>query len=305
LSDIDLPGSDAPLQAYLDIAHAYYREDRLDAAMAVVSDAFDRQGWPAGLWTEFYNELVCENDARNAADLRRVDGKLAIELPRDEPLSTHERLTTIALEARKQVGGMLGAGYLRPVIVTVFLPDAAVDFIIGSHGYVAHKSETDKICLPYDILLSEEEMMDALVHEFSHVASFELAPGGPARWLGEGLATYMCGDLSTPRAKSFIRQGVKDGRLLNISRLEGVFTSSELYMDDHRTVETAYYLAGSLVAWWVERRGLDSVRRALIRIGDGMSERKAVSSTTGMSLRQMTREWRSSMQRSGRARPTQ
>lgn len=304
MSDIDLPGIDAPLHAYLDIAYAYYMQDRLDAAMAVVTDAFDRQGWPAGLWTEFYNELVCENDARNASDLRQVDDKLSIELSRNEPAGLYERLKAIALEARDEVGSALGIEYLRPVMVTVFLPDAAVDFIIGSHGYVARKAEIDKICLPYDILSSEEETMDALVHEFSHVATFELVRGEPTRWLGEGLAIYMSGDLSTSRAKSLIRQGVKDGKLLRISRLDGAFSSAKLYKDDPKTVETAYYLSGSFVAWWIERKGLASVREALVRIGEGMSERRAIGRAAGMSLWQMGREWRRFMQQTGRARST-
>ena len=302
MSDIDLPGIDAPLHAYLDIAYAYYMQDRLDAAMAVVTDAFDRQGWPAGLWTEFYNELVCENDARNASDLRQVDDKLSIELSRDEPAGSYERLKAIALQARDEVGRALGVEYLRPVIVTVFLPDAAVDFIIGSYGYVAHKAEMNKICLPHDILLSEEETMDTLVHEFSHVAAFELVRGEPTRWLGEGLATYMCGGLSTSRAKSLIRQGVKAGKLLSISRLDGVFASAKLYKDDPKTVETAYYLSGSFVAWWIERKGLASVREALVRVGEGMSERRAIGRAAGMSLRQMGREWRCFIEQTGRAR---
>lgn len=302
MNDTELPGIDAPLQAYLEIAEAYYQQDRLDAAMAVVLDAFTRQGWPAGLWTEFYNELVCENDARNASDPYQVDDKLSIELSRAEPMSTRERLRTIALEARAMIGEKLGVEFLRPVIVTVFLPDAAVDFIIGSHGYVPHKTDIDKICLPYDTLESREETMDTLVHEFSHVAVSELARGGPARWLDEGLATYMCGDLSTPRAKSLIRQGVKNASLLGISRLQGVFASSDMYKDDPKEVETAYYLAGSFVAWWAEQKGLASVREALVRIGEGMGERKAIGKAAGMSLWQMDRKWRRFMQLGGRQR---
>lgn len=292
MNEPDIPGIHAPLRAYLELAEGYYSQDKLDVAMAVVEDAFKGQGWPAGPWNEFYNRLVCEKDARDASDLYKVDDKLSIELPREEPADMRRELAARALEARENVGKLLQVEYLRPVMITVFLPDAALDYIIGAHGYVGNKTDFDKICLPYDTLSSREETLDALIHEFTHVASYELARGSTARWLGEGLATYMCGDLSTRRAKSLIREGVEDGELLNIDHLEGVLDSRDLFKDDPKKVTAAYYLSGSFVAWWVQLRGLANVREALVYIGEGMSNDAAIGKAAGMSLRQMERQWR-------------
>ena len=303
MEDEEQPGARAPLQAYLEIAYEYYMQDRLDAAMTVALDAFERAGWPPGLWTAFYNELVCEKDAREASVIHKVDEGLSIELPQSEPADVYENLKVLALEARERVGKLLGVDYHRPVMNTVFLPDAPVDFIVGSHGYVSHKVGLDKICMPYETLRSRRETVDTLLHEFSHVAAYELAADALPRWLGEGLATYLCGDLSSRHCRSVIGAAVRSRRMLGAGRLEATLNSADLRKEDPDQVEAAYYVSGSLVAWWVERAGLASVRDVLARIGQGQGLNRAIRKAAGMSLRSMEREWRRELYKTHGSRP--
>lgn len=296
MEDEQKVGLGAPLRAYLDLAFRYYEEDRLDASMHVVLDAFESTGWPDGLWTAFYNELVCEKDARDAAALHQVDERLSIELPRGEPVEVGEALKGLALQARTQVGELLEVEYLRPVMVTVFLPEAPVDFIVGSHGYVSHKAGLEKVCIPHDTILDRDAARDTLIHEFSHVAAYELAGDALPRWPNEGLATYLCGDLTTRHGKLTIRKAAREGRLLKVSRLESVLNSADKYKADPDAMDAAYLLSGSLVAFWTGQYSLASVREALVRIGQGESVKRAIRGAAGVSLGRLEHGWRCTLQ---------
>lgn len=282
----------APLGAYLQIAENFYREDKLDAAMQVVSDAFGTVGWPPGLWTAFYYELISEKDARDSATLHQIDEQLSIELDRNAPEEAYNELRVNALEARKKVEELLGVELKKPVVITVFLPDAPLDFIVGSHGYFTPKFTINKICIPQSNISS----LHTLIHEFTHAASHELAGREVPSWLEEGLATYVCGDLSNRHVRFVISTVAKNGKLLSISHIENALNSSDLRKDNPGIVEDAYYLAGSLVSYWAERFGFESVCETLVKIGDGQDIEKAFHSVTGTSLRDLERDWRDSLE---------
>lgn len=292
MDDDGLFPTEAPLQAYLDLAQHYYLEDRLDAAMQVVTDAFQAAGWPAGSWTAFFNELQCEKDARDASEIHKVDGLLSVELDRLAPEPVLRALKSSAAEARRSVGELLRVELRRPVLVTVFMPDAPVDFIFGSHGYVSHKIGLDKICIPHDTLEPPEELEDALVHEFSHVAAHELAGEELPVWLDEGLATYLCGELSDRHVRFVVSTAARSRQMLNLERLAGLLVSPDERKDNPSRVSAAYFVTGSFVEFWVERHGIESVRDALVRIGKGQRPDRAVHKATGTPLREIEREWR-------------
>ena len=289
--EIEYP-PDAPLEAYLRIAEEFHREDRLDLAMRVVDDAFKAKGWVPGLWTAFYNELRCEKDARDAALLRRVDDRLTIELQRDAPPSLFQKLRWRALSARQEVERVLSIGLSRPVMITVFLPDAPVGFIVGSYGYVSRKTELDKICLPYRAVVSPGELRDALEHEFTHVAVGQLGGKDVPHWLDEGLATYASGELSGPRAQPVIEKAAREKKMLRLSWIERTLNSADARKDAPADVTAAYYLAAGFVSFWVERHGIESVRGALAAMGEGASVEAAVRRSAGVSLSRLEGEWR-------------
>ncbi|OFX16211.1 MAG: hypothetical protein A2Z18_02650 [Armatimonadetes bacterium RBG_16_58_9] len=264
----------------------------MDLAMQVVTDAFESEGWPEGLWTEFYNELTCEKDARDASSSEKIADNLTIELHRYATPSAREMLKSVALESRVKVARMLQVEFARPVIVTVFLPDAAVDFISGSHGYVAHKTGLDKICIPHSNLRSQSELESTLVHEFTHVAARELAGDRLPSWLNEGLATYLCGDLSSVPRRDIDATASRYPELVRTSHLEGALISVDMRKDDPDRVDAAYFLAASFLEHWVSRHGLESVRETLVQIGRGRGVARAVGQATGAPPRALERDWR-------------
>lgn len=280
---------DAPLQAYLALAEKYYTEDRLDLAMRVVQDAFAHEGWQPGLWTAFFNELQCEYDARMASDIRQVDEKLSIELPRTEPEYTADFLTQAAVESREKVRGVLGAEFNTPVMVTIFLPDAPAQFIVGTYGYVMHKTGLDKICLPNYTMQSKTEIRNALTHEFAHVANHELVQRELPHWLDEGIAEYVEGMPPESVIRSAAAQYPK---LLSLSRAEGAFDNPDLRKDEPGKVIAAYKLSASFIDWWIKQFGLPTLHQALNNIKEGQRVDRAIGHATGHSLRSMERDWR-------------
>ncbi len=185
----------ASLNGFLEIVSKLYEDDELEVAVQAVNDAFKTTGWPAGTWTGFYNQLVCEYDARMASDRRELARNLVIELSRAAPPQTHRAVESAALEAFERTQQLLRMEFARTVMVTVFLPDAAIDFIHGEHGYATDKTHLDKICIPWRAIEPRERCLSVLLHEFCHVAQYHLAEGRSIpNWLGEGLAMYAGGE---------------------------------------------------------------------------------------------------------------
>lgn len=287
----DLPG-EAPMLAYMELVERYYNEDRLDAAMQVAEDAFERVGWQPGGWTALFNEVVCEKDARDASTPVQADSNLTLEVPQTAPPEILANVRDAASEARRVVGEALGVEWVRPVTITVFLPDAAVDFIFGSYGYVSHKTTLDKICLPHDTVDTKREATDALTHEFSHVATFELAHAAPPEWLDEGIATYLSRELSFRRSRFVISTAARTGRMTSLRRIEGVLTNPDERKDNPEMVSAAYLLSGSFIDFWVTRHGLPTLRDALLRLREDDNIDRAVRHATGETLGHIERGWR-------------
>jgi len=286
----------APLWAYLRIVESFYRDDELDVAMQAAQDSFKKRGWLEGSWTDFFNTLTCEKDARDASIRHRVDDNLTIELSRDASEQMYENLKEAALRARALVQDALGFEFVRPIIITIFLPDAPLPYISSRYGYVSHKTHVEKICLPWDVAWSSSVSPVALVHEFTHIAEYQLALGNSIpQWLSEGLSVYVSHEARTDRCKRLAESDKKYEHLFSTDRMNGVLSSRDLRKDDPALVSAAYEFAGNLVMWWVERKGIKSVREAFKRISEGQSTERAISAAMGMSIGRMEHEWRESV----------
>lgn len=296
------PYAGGSLEAYLELAQEYYARDDLDRAVRVVEDAFESRGWPPGEWTEFYNALQCEKDARDASSVYPVDELLSIELDRTAPRGLRESIASAALEARERVAGVLEVEFARPALITVFLPDAPLEFISGPHGYVERKRDVDKICLPRQDVESPREAYSALVHEFAHAAAGALAGEDLPAWMDEGLAEHIEDRADDRQSRFIMNSAARSGRLLSVDALESTLGSRDLRVDSPATVEAAYLLARSLIGLWVERFGLKSVRRALELIGEGQSPQSAVRAAAGVSLAELERAWRDRLRPRGESR---
>lgn len=281
------------LSGYLQIVQKLYMDDQLDVALRAAHDAFEATGWPEGGWTDFYNSLVCEKEARDASAVHKLDSTLTIELARDAPETVYEDLKSAVLDARKRVSDMLEVELKHRCVITVFLPGALLEFISASYGYAVRKTNLSKICLPWECLQSRQRALRTLTHEFSHVFNYELTEGKDLPpWLGEGLALYLCGDVSDDKCRRLIESDARFERLLAIDRLDGALSSNSLRKDDPDLVSAAYMLAGSLVAWWVEKKGLHSLRDAIVMIGGGWNATLATYAAAKTSLRSIEHGWR-------------
>lgn len=285
--------SGAALGGYLEIVDKLYMDDRLDVALRAAHDAFEATGWPAGGWTEFYNRLVCEKEARDLSVVYKLDSTLTIEISRDAPDAVRDGLKSAALDARQNVTGLLEIELKIPCVVSVFLPDAPLEFISGSYGYAMRKTNISKICLPWETVQSRERALQTLTHEFAHVACYELLEGkDEPSWLAEGLALYLCDDVSDEECRQLVRSDPKFARLLSMSHLQTALSSNDMRKDDPELVDAAYKLAGSLVAWWVAKKGLRSVRDAMVMMARGWNATLATYAAAEMSPHGIEHGWR-------------
>jgi len=291
--------SDAPLSAYLELAHKYFAEDDLDTAMKVVRDAFAEVGWQPGEWTEFYNELRCEYEARKTSVRRRVDDSLSIEIDRSSPPSAFGILRSAAVDAREIVRSALEVALVDPVLITVFRPDAPLDFIVGRYGYVSRKNGLDKICIPGGYWRSYPEAYATFIHEFAHVAVESIGGRAVPRWLDEGTAEYVEGTLRADRIASAAECAANYPRLADIRAIEIALGSRDLFVDDPDMVDAAYALAGSLVTWIVEKFGIARLKDVMMRIGQGDDPKRAFSRPPAVPIKRVQNEWLKSLKLSG------
>lgn len=108
-----------------------------------------------------------------------------------------------------------------------------------------------------------------LWHEFCHVVTLELTRNRMPRWLSEGISVYEerqanpgWGQRMNPR----FRQMVLDGELTPIGRLSSVFLSPKSALH----VQFAYFQSALVVEFLVETYGLDTLRRILRDLADGL-----------------------------------
>jgi hypothetical protein len=280
---------DAPLSAYLEIAQHHYMEDDLDLAMQVIRDAFENAGWYPGPWTGFFNELRSEKEARDAAAVHRVDDKLTIEIPRMAPLTSYRSLRAAALIARKTVSDFFDLELEVPVIITIFLPDAPMEFTSGEYGYMASKHHLNKICLPYETT----QYLQGLLHEFTHAAVHEVAGEDPPAWLNEGLAEYISRGVSLEGEHCEPTREIAEKEEVGIGDLNVWLNSSELRKDDPDRVSAAYDLAGTLVGYLIETYGKQSVVSLLEQIGNGVDSGRALRRVCRKGVGGLEEDWRS------------
>jgi tetratricopeptide (TPR) repeat protein len=107
-----------------------------------------------------------------------------------------------------------------------------------------------------------------LWHEFCHVVTLNLTRNRMPRWLSEGISVYEelqqdphWGQHMNPQ----YRQIIQEGGLTPIGELSGAFLSPASSQD----LQFAYYQSALVVTFLVEHFGFDTLKRLLIRLGDG------------------------------------
>jgi len=118
--------------------------------------------------------------------------------------------------------------------------------------------------------------LDVLVHELSHRYVDELSYSRAPRWLAEGLAQWVGGDLSPSQAERLAALG-SDGRLA-WAELDEAFLSRA---GDPAELAEVYLQAHGAVRWLIARHGLDRIMVLLGLLRAGREPRAALGLAYG------------------------
>lgn len=128
-------------------------------------------------------------------------------------------------------------------------------------------------------------------HEISHVLLHQATENPfnePPTWLDEGLAT-VAQEVADPAYPSLVRAAAKEGRL------EPVRTLNAQFPYDADTARLAYAQSQGLVEFIQDTYGPDGLARLIAVFRDGVSYDQAVRQALGVSLDQLDRAWRDSL----------
>ncbi|GAA5507002.1 beta-barrel assembly-enhancing protease [Novipirellula caenicola] len=119
-----------------------------------------------------------------------------------------------------------------------------------------------------------------LWHEFCHVVTLEKTKNRMPRWLSEGISVYeermrnpTWGESMTPQ----YREMILNESLTPVSKLSSAFLSppSALHL------QFAYYESSLVIEFLIEKHGIESLKMALVSLGDGLSIDDALTRSVG------------------------
>ncbi len=138
----------------------------------------------------------------------------------------------------------------------------------------------------------------ALVHELTHVAVHQATDnpyGEVPRWLNEGLAMYMEGDLESPYA-SALNQAIKENRLFSLRSLSS-------YPGDPRQVTLYYAESYSVVKYLIDNFGREKMAQLMATFKEGTTQETALTQVLGLSTEGLDAQWRESLGAKAKASP--
>lgn len=132
-----------------------------------------------------------------------------------------------------------------------------------------------------------DAMRRLVTHELTHVAldmKMRATRGEPPRWLHEGLAQWMEGDIPAGR-KDALGRAIVENRLLTLDELEDAFTG------DRATVDLAYAQSYTLVAFMLDTGPPGALGRYLHHLMETGDEMLALQRAMGRPLEAVERSW--------------
>ena len=129
-------------------------------------------------------------------------------------------------------------------------------------------------------------------HELTHVAlDMKMSPSGgePPRWLHEGLAQWMEGDMPAVQ-KDILGRAAVAGELLGLDELEPAFSGKR------ETVDLAYAQSMGLVSFMVDNGPDGVIGNFLQYLSDGGDAQVSLRRAMGLPLSAIERRWLSDMQ---------
>ena len=222
-----------------------YRLDRLDEAYR---EAVDLGAGTMGYGLGTFRLIEAEWHTRRRSQTRKVNGWLSLEfIP--EAVQHASDLERVVVAAFEEAAGRLGLTQGAPTLVTILAEEANTPWSPGRHGFCTPKASFAKVCIPFDLLADPAELGAALRHEYAHVLSQDAAAGLCPRWLDEGIAMQVGGELSQDA-----RRGFGNGSLawLDPFHLDAAFGKDRESEDGRRIVSLAYQQSAWLGAYLVD-----------------------------------------------------
>jgi hypothetical protein len=134
------------------------------------------------------------------------------------------------------------------------------------------------------------ELYRTLRHELAHLVLHQAVRVRVPLWFAEGYAAWAAGEWERLGALE-LNLAVVRGAVPSLDQLNGALRASE------STADAAYALAASAVVELARRNPSNSLQPLMERLRAGEAFDEVVQATTGLTLAQFEREWRSSLRR--------
>jgi hypothetical protein len=137
---------------------------------------------------------------------------------------------------------------------------------------------------------STKPLAQIMTHELTHNAVFYI--GGPEvpKWLQEGLAVFVAGQLH-PGAQREVMQQVASGERDSLEEINGIFTGLASLAD----VGAGYELTGSVVKFMVDQYSFQNVQQILVELRSGRNLDQALTAAIGTDSKGLEAAWNQSL----------
>jgi tetratricopeptide (TPR) repeat protein len=205
-----------------------------------------------------------------------------LKMPANEWPVYGQRALHLLEEAHQTLTQRYQLPLTRPVLVEFF--PSQQDFAIRTFGNLGGQGilgacfgSVITMNSPGSLGHGRNNWESTLWHEFCHVVTLTATKNRMPRWLSEGLSVYEESQRDPawgiPLSSSF-RQMILDGDATPVSRLSQAFLSPK--SSEHLML--AYYQAGQIVAYLVDKHGPDSLLNIIHDLAAGTSVNNAITS---------------------------
>lgn len=273
--------------AYQFLGELYYRRDDLDLAIASWEKAVALNPSAENLRARL--ERIRKEYSAEKEFNRDVTSHFQIKFDGRERIDTGRIVLRVLEDAYHEVGRALS-----------YYPDREIQVLLYSGQQFQEVTDAPgwsggiydgKIRIPVGGIEQETPgLRRILYHEYTHAVVRAITPRCPT-WLNEGLAQYFEGRQLDPRQKNTLRRMAQEGKLPQLSSLEGSFMGM-----DTAHAGQAYALSLSAVRYIVESAGMYRIRYVLDELASGANASKALGNGLTLSPEELERGWRQSLE---------
>ncbi|MCB1086616.1 MAG: hypothetical protein KDM63_06195 [Verrucomicrobiae bacterium] len=267
------------LPAKLQLAHDFLRLGDEETAFKLAAEVSEADPYDV----LSYNLTVLRDEIAKFVTLQSPD--FTIRMPAREAEIYGDHAMAMLTEAKQVLCAKYGLELDHPVLVE-FFPEQQ-DFAIRTFGNLggtgilgACFGTVVTMNSPGGMAHSRNNWEATLWHEFCHVVTLSVTHNKMPRWLSEGISVYeelqrnpVWGQRMTQEYRKMI---LEDDALTPISELSGAFLNPE--SGEH--LMFAYYQSMLVVKYLIDEYGIDSFRRILKDLADGVLINDAIARNT-------------------------